>query len=93
MSASRICNSLKTRKCFRRAAPLYPRDPCDTSGADTSVIMVTCRSACGVPIAVAHYSGGCNPCRFPRGLVPLVVGGVLRKGGLPMCNSNDGMHS
>ncbi len=96
MSASRICNSLPVSGpsvFFARRAPVRADDPCDTSGTSTSLLMRTCREAFNLPIAVDHYSGGCNPCRFPRGLVPLVVTGTLGSGPLPICKRNLGMHS
>lgn len=96
ISASRICNSLPLSHpslFFRRSAPVRASDPCDASGTSTSLLIVTCREACKLPIAVDHYSGGCKPCRFPRGLVPLVVTGTLTSGPLPMCKRKLGIHS
>ncbi len=93
VSASRICKDLKGAKCFARGAPLRPGDPCSTSGTNTSLVAETCNRAFNLPVGVAQYSGGCNPCRFPRGLVPLVVSGTLRSGRLPVCNSNGGIES
>lgn len=96
ISASRICNSLPLSHpslFFARRAPVRADSPCDDSGTTTSLLILTCRQACNLPIAVSHYSGGCNPCRFPRGLVPLVVTGTLTSGPLPICNRNLGIHS
>lgn len=96
MDASRICNSLPLSHpslFFARRAPVRADSPCDDSGTSTSLLILTCRHACNLPIAVSHYSGGCNPCRFPRGLVPLVVVGTLGSGPLPICNRKLGIHS
>lgn len=96
MSASRICKSLPLSEpslFFARRAPVRADDPCDSSGTSTSLLILTCREACKLPMAVDHYSGGCKPCRFPRGLVPLVVTGTLGGGPLPMCKANRGIHS